>query len=112
MSFVVLTHAFSFFLPWYDFRWLYGFGTLGVDLFFALSGFLIGRILLSPAFQDGGWSGLSRFWSRRWLRTLPAYYVCLAALAILHGGEGFRWSQIVFLQNFFDELRRRAPGSR
>ena len=34
---MVLTRAFSFFQRWFDFRWLYGLGTLGVDLFFALS---------------------------------------------------------------------------
>lgn len=101
VSFVVLTHAYSFFLPWFDFRWLYGFGTLGVDLFFALSGFLIGRILLAPAFAEAGWPGLLNFWSRRWLRTLPAYYACLLALALLHRGAGFHWSQLLFLQNSY-----------
>jgi peptidoglycan/LPS O-acetylase OafA/YrhL len=100
VSFVVLAHAFTFFSPWFDFRWLYGLGTMGVDLFFALSGFLIGRLLLSPSFLDAGWPGLSRFWSRRWLRTLPAYYACLIALVVLHSSRGFHWTQVLFLQNF------------
>jgi peptidoglycan/LPS O-acetylase OafA/YrhL len=56
-----------------------GTGPLGVDLFFALSGFLIGRILL----RIGGGIELPRvvvgFWGRRWLRTLPLYYVVLIA---------------------------------
>ena len=54
-----------------------GFG--GVEMFFVLSGYLIGSILLrkiaaSPQF-DGG--GLRRFWVRRWFRTLPLYYLVL-----------------------------------
>lgn len=55
----------------------YGWGPIGVDIFFALSGFLIGRILLkleSAVVKPGE---LLRFWARRWLRTLPLYYVML-----------------------------------
>lgn len=55
----------------------FGFvGLFGVDLFFCLSGFLIGRILLQ---ESAGWGhekeeGLVRFWYRRWMRTLPLYF--------------------------------------
>jgi peptidoglycan/LPS O-acetylase OafA/YrhL len=53
-------------------------GQLGVDLFFVLSGFLIGGIL----FDMGGNLRRPRivmgFWLRRWLRTLPNYYLFLA----------------------------------
>jgi peptidoglycan/LPS O-acetylase OafA/YrhL len=48
-------------------------------MFFVLSGFLIGRILLRDPVRD--LQGLWRFWARRWLRTLPPYYLVLAALA-------------------------------
>lgn len=53
------------------------FGQRGVDLFFVLSGYLIGTIALREFF-DTGRIQLGRFWSRRWLRTLPAYYAVLA----------------------------------
>ncbi|MCX7176982.1 MAG: acyltransferase [Proteobacteria bacterium] len=51
-------------------------GLFGVDLFFCLSGFLIGRILLqeSQRWPDEEEEGLLRFWYRRWMRTLPLYF--------------------------------------
>lgn len=50
-------------------------GWIGVDLFFVLSGFLIGR---------QAWRGdsLLRFWFKRVTRILPAYWACLAIVAI------------------------------
>lgn len=51
-------------------------GLFGVDLFFCLSGFLIGRILLQESvhWSDEKEAGLLRFWYRRWMRTLPLYF--------------------------------------
>ena len=50
-------------------------GWIGVDLFFGLSGFLIGR---------QAWRGdsLMRFWFKRVTRILPAYWACLGIVAI------------------------------
>ncbi len=50
-------------------------GWIGVDLFFVLSGFLIGR---------QAWRGdsLLRFWFKRVTRILPAYWTCLGIVAI------------------------------
>lgn len=54
-------------------------GLFGVDLFFCLSGFLIGRILLadSSSWPEQCETGLFRFWYRRWMRTLPLYFFYL-----------------------------------
>lgn len=58
----------------FPFLWYLPIG--GVELFFSLSGFLIGRILLtlfekeSVTFRDIG-----RFWAQRWFRTIPLYYI-------------------------------------
>lgn len=54
-------------------------GLFGVDLFFCLSGLLIGRILLadSSAWPQEHEAGLFRFWYRRWMRTLPLYFFYL-----------------------------------
>lgn len=60
---------------------VYFSGDAGVELFFALSGFLIGRILLDIAERDPSWRNLWIFLVRRWMRTLPVYWLCLLALA-------------------------------
>ena len=57
----------------------------GVAIFFVLSGFLIGGILIRQFDQrrmDG--RGLSQFWIRRWFRTLPNYYLVLLILVGYH----------------------------
>ncbi|MFM1931931.1 MAG: hypothetical protein RL226_1234 [Bacteroidota bacterium] len=53
-------------------------GLIGVEVFFVLSGFLIGGILLKSFETHQGDAGmLKEFWIRRWLRTLPLYYLVL-----------------------------------
>ncbi len=66
----------------------------GVDLFFVLSGFLIGGILLDNRSQPNYFKA---FYVRRICRIFPLYYLmfCLFALATMSGlgawGEGFKW---------------------
>src|SRR5689334_10607942 len=72
---VLLAHATLVFNPPAALAPLQAGGT-GVDLFFVLSGWLLGRQLMKELDRQGS-VGLTRFWSRRWLRTLPAYYVML-----------------------------------
>ncbi len=102
ISLVLFTHASFFLAPLKpDFEPLFMVGYLGVDLFFALSGFLIGGILIDSAAPGAGWVG--RFWVRRWLRTLPNYYLFLLInIAIYVWIEG-RWPQslsyVFFVQN-------------
>ena len=62
---------------WSDFIMLNGW--MGVDLFFVLSGYLIGGILLR---RRGGLTGLWTYLRRRALRILPAYYAVLLATAL------------------------------
>ncbi len=63
--------------------WLEGFPYVnpvdGVDLFFVLSGYLIGGILIKDLISQERVSilWLANFWKRRWFRTLPAYYLVL-----------------------------------
>lgn len=52
-------------------------GWFGVELFFALSGFLIGTILIKLFTRRISPSRMGRFWFRRWMRTLPAYFFLL-----------------------------------
>ncbi|APR87466.1 acyltransferase 3 [Minicystis rosea] len=53
----------------------------GMDLFFILSGFLIGSILLRSLRKDGT-QDIKRFYLRRIFRTFPSYYVVLTVLAL------------------------------
>ena len=56
-------------------------GWMGVDLFFVLSGYLVGRILLRHG-DRGIWTGLWTYLRRRALRILPAYYAVLLATTL------------------------------
>jgi peptidoglycan/LPS O-acetylase OafA/YrhL len=53
------------------------FGWIGVDLFFVLSGYLIGGQLLAPL-SRGQPINLGTFFARRVFRIMPAYFVVLA----------------------------------
>lgn len=80
----------------------------GVDLFFVLSGYLVGGILLRQSARAGiaPWRLALDFLQRRWLRTLPNYYLFLGInIALVHFGvangklTGSTWVYAVFLQN-------------
>jgi peptidoglycan/LPS O-acetylase OafA/YrhL len=58
------------------------FGWIGVDLFFVLSGYLIGGQLLAPLARDQRLK-LGRFFTRRALRIMPAYFAVLAIYFLL-----------------------------
>src|SRR5882757_2802705 len=77
---VVVYHAalFGFKLPGRVDR----FGWIGVDLFFVLSGYLIGGQLLTPLARRNQ-IDLGRFFARRVLRIMPAYFAVLAIYFLL-----------------------------
>ena len=63
----------------------FGFGGYGVDVFFAISGYLIGTLLLTEKDRLGGRIDLGRFYTRRAFRILPPLVTYLAALLALRG---------------------------
>lgn len=78
----------------------------GVSIFFVLSGFLIGGILIRTVHQSA-FTGrdLLHFWIRRWFRTIPNYVLVLTGLLVLtylqHRSVGdFNMLYGIFLQNF------------
>jgi peptidoglycan/LPS O-acetylase OafA/YrhL len=52
----------------------------GVSIFFVLSGYLIGQILIKLFQRDVSRKDIYNFWIRRWCRTLPAYFLVLSIL--------------------------------
>jgi peptidoglycan/LPS O-acetylase OafA/YrhL len=86
---VVLHHYVLFVGPDDTFGWVGQIGWVGVDLFFALSGYLIGNQIFAALRSPQGLS-LGRFYGRRLLRTLPNYY---AVLALYFLWPGFRGDQ-------------------
>jgi peptidoglycan/LPS O-acetylase OafA/YrhL len=83
-------------------------GWIAVDMFFVLSGFLVGRLILDKQQND---NFFTVFYARRVFRTLPIYFVCLIVNAVLLSvfsghwvdadGAFPIWSYFVFVQNFF-----------
>ena len=79
------------------------FGWIGVDLFFVLSGYLIGGQLLSPVARHQPIK-LGRFFARRALRILPAYFVILAIYVFLPSWREYPqmfppWKFLLSVQN-------------
>ncbi len=99
---VVVYHAalFGFKLPGRVDR----FGWIGVDLFFVLSGYLIGGQLLASLARDRR-IYLSRFFARRALRIMPAYLVVLAIYFLLPSWREYSemsqplWKFLLSVQN-------------
>jgi peptidoglycan/LPS O-acetylase OafA/YrhL len=92
-------------------RWLssiFSFGTIGVDIFFVLSGFLITSLLIrdreSPAFYRD-------FYWKRALRILPLYFVCLiGVLFFIPHSRAYVLLAALFVANFTNLLHIEAVG--
>jgi len=77
---VICAHGFVVLYP--HFGSVLGFfghgGFYGVELFFVLSGFLIGQILIRQGPALGHAGSVAVFYVRRWFRTLPLFFLFLA----------------------------------
>ncbi|MDB5746703.1 MAG: acyltransferase [Massilia sp.] len=102
---LVVLHHYTLFVSNDDasFGWVGRIGWTGVDLFFALSGYLIGNQIFSALRTEAGLS-LRNFYARRLLRTLPNYFVILAIYFLWPAWrEGAQlaplWRYLSFTQN-------------
>ncbi|MEO5684466.1 MAG: acyltransferase [Chitinophagaceae bacterium] len=90
---------------------LTSFGWVGVDLFFVLSGFLIGSILIR---NTGSSRYFSSFYLRRMVRIIPNYYLLLLIFLVILSVPFFKdnyfltgnnvipqWSYFAMLHNFY-----------
>jgi len=87
------------------FGWASTVGWVGVDLFFVLSGYLIGNQIFS-GISKGQQLSIKSFYMRRFLRTLPNYYFILALYflfpAVMGGNEPPPlWKFVLFVQNMW-----------
>lgn len=78
-------------------------GWIGVDLFFALSGYLIGNQIFAALRSPSGLP-MGQFYARRLLRTVPNFYVVLALFALwpwFRAGQELPelWRFLTFTQN-------------
>ena len=81
-------------------------GQYGVNLFFALSGFLVGGLYFREKLALGS-VDKTRFILRRITRTVPVYLIALAVSFLgsaLFEGEKFEWRYLVFLQNYMEVI--------
>lgn len=98
-----------------DWSWLSRYGWMGVDLFFVLSGFLIGSQVLKPL-ANGGRFSFRDFYTRRAFRILPAFFAVLALYLLW---PGFReapgmepwWKFAGFFMNLSIDYTRHAAFS-
>ena len=77
-------------------------GQFGVELFFALSGYLIGRSFLSEYFKHGS-VNIAHFLAKRATRIVPPYLIVLIAYSLgsyFLEGERFRTEYIFLIQNY------------
>ncbi|MEC9047052.1 MAG: acyltransferase [Planctomycetota bacterium] len=98
-------------------------GLLGVDLFFVISGYLIGTILLREHRASGSIS-MRRFYARRFLRLIPVYCVVMLLAAPLlqdipptaflkevspSGNVEYAWANLLYVNNLLSIEHQYMP---
>lgn len=108
IMFIVVAHG-SIYLPASVRNFMANFIFDGVSIFFVLSGYLIGGVLIKEFDRRQVFlkRNLLNFWLRRWFRTLPNYLLILLVLVILNlfFTANFSVTEVgqyfVFAQNLF-----------
>ncbi len=90
-------------------------GHFGVDIFFLISGFLIGNLLLQEIHHTQTLNVL-RFLLRRFMRIAPLYYViivifCALAFFTKNTSQNIHnaWANLIFINNFISDLNQFMP---
>lgn len=88
-------------------NYIFSYGWMGVDLFFVLSGYLIGTQAIWGKRSQKVKHNFHVFWAKRWFRTLPLYFFILFIYIYMKqfvSGKEFGptiWPFFIFLQNYF-----------
>ncbi len=94
----------------------FSYASTGVDIFFVLSGFLIGGIILDGLHEPGFFI---RFFRRRAARILPLFYLVLTVSVVLRhymdlvpwaGGHFPYWTYATFTMNIWSAVQAKEPG--
>lgn len=105
---VLFYHAWIFLSPFFQkVGMLFFMGFWGVELFFVLSGFLVGGIFIKSYINhkaDISHSFILSFWKRRWIRTIPIYLFALllnfiVLSFVLNIEIDFPFKYFLFIQN-------------
>ncbi|MGZ3853107.1 MAG: acyltransferase family protein [Flavisolibacter sp.] len=95
-------------------------GSLGVNIFFVLSGFLITQLLLrdrhkAEQLKGGTGTALKNFYARRILRIFPIYYFAILLTSLLNNSFAFNVSSgelvsnLTYTSNFYIYLHKGWP---
>lgn len=75
-------------------------GDKGVDIFFVISGFLVGGIIFK-SYQRYGEINLRNFYFRRIFRIVPVYILALLLFMLADPGHAkYVWANLLFINNF------------
>lgn len=86
---------------------MFYWGWTGVDLFFVLSGFLIGKQLWAELYRTDT-IDIGRFILRRGLRIWPLYYASMLFLWLVQSSKAPSWSDWALVSNYFDARYARS----
>jgi len=112
ISIVIVTHS-IYFLPPTIVSIINLVSLDGVSLFFVLSGFLIGGILIKTVEKEGtSIKVLIYFWIKRWLRTIPNYFLVFSVvyLLYLHAANNGTMPTLRKFYFFFQNFNTPPPG--
>ena len=86
-------------------------GSLGVDMFFVISGYLITHLLLKEADKGAG-INFKRFYVRRAFRIFPPFYAYLAVVAIIriNHPSAFTWGSFASAATYLWNYNLHADG--
>ncbi|HET8707202.1 MAG TPA: acyltransferase, partial [Pseudomonadales bacterium] len=85
-------------------------GELAVEVFFVLSGFLIGGTLMREH-KKRGQINIKRFYLSRFLRLMPSYLLALLLFSPFLPNADYMWANLIYLSNYLPHNKMYMPWS-